>query len=274
LSYNGAGIWSANSTGLPVVTNTVISVTMFNAFTADVATGLTTAYTKDGQSTPTANLPMGGFKLTGVGAATVTGDALSFGRAASITTLTITTGLITGLTGLLLGNGASAVTAATAGTDYAKPDTASTWTAKQTFNGGAAALAVALKNGSEPSTISATAATGTIAYNILTQSILYYTSNAAANWTINLRGDGSHTLDSLMATGDVVVVIHRVTQGGTAYYNNVVQVDGTTSGVTTKWLGVAPTAGNINGIDSYRYEIFKTGSATFTVFAAQSPYVT
>jgi hypothetical protein len=33
---------------------------------ADIATGLTTALTKDGQTTPTANLPMGSFKHTGV----------------------------------------------------------------------------------------------------------------------------------------------------------------------------------------------------------------
>jgi hypothetical protein len=271
MSYNGSGVFQINTAGQPVVTGTVISSTAFNALTADLAAGLTLAYTKDGQSTPTANLPMGGFKLTGLGAATVAGDALRFGDVQTVPNGG--TGVAT-LTGIVKGNGASPFSAATAGTDYAKPDTASTWTAKQTLNGGAASLAIALKNASEPATISATAATGTIAYNILTQSILYYTSNAAANWTLNLRGDGSNSLNSLMATGDVVVVVHRVAQGGTAFYNDVVQVDGTTSGVTTKWLGVAPTAGNINGIDSYRYEIFKTANAAFTVFAAQTPYVT
>lgn len=251
---------------------------MFNAFTADVATGLTTAYTKDGQSTPTANLPMGGFKLTGLALATTLGDALSYGRNATVAdltaaNLTITTLTLGTLTGMLKG-ATGVVSVATAGTDYAKPDTASTWTAKETFNGGAAALAIAVKNGSEPATVSATVATGTLNYDVLSQSIIYFTSNASGNWTENLRGDGTHTLDSLMAVGDVVVVIRRVTQGGTAFYNNVVQVDGTTTGVTTKWLGVAPSAGNINGIDSYRYEIFKTAATpTYTVFAAQTPYV-
>jgi hypothetical protein len=59
-----------------------------------------------------------------------------------------------------------------------------------------------------------------------------------------------------------------VTQGSTAYFNNVVQVDGTAVGVTTRWIGGAPTAGNASGIDSYRYLIIKTGSATFTVLAS------
>ncbi len=90
MSFNGSGTFQINTTGQPVVTGTVISVTMFNAFTADIATGLTTCLTRDGQSLPTANIPMGGFKLTGVGAATVTGDALSYGRAATVTNLTVT----------------------------------------------------------------------------------------------------------------------------------------------------------------------------------------
>jgi hypothetical protein len=51
-----------------------------------------------------------------------------------------------------------------------------------------------------------------------------------------------------------------------------VQVDGTTSGVTTRWLGGAPTAGNASGIDSYRYLIIKTGSATFTVLASNTQF--
>lgn len=57
MSYNGSGVWSANSTGLPVVTGTTISSTMFNAFTADVATGLSTAVCKDGQQTCTQRVP-------------------------------------------------------------------------------------------------------------------------------------------------------------------------------------------------------------------------
>jgi hypothetical protein len=64
--------------------------------------------------------------------------------------------------------------------------------------------------------------------------------------------------------------VHLVTQGSTAYYNSAVQVDGTTTGVTTRWQGgTAPTAGNASGVDVYSYTIIKTGNATFSVFAAQ-----
>jgi hypothetical protein len=64
-----------------------------------------------------------------------------------------------------------------------------------------------------------------------------------------------------------------VTQGSTAYYNSAVQIDGTTSGVTTEWQGgTAPTAGNALGIDVYSYTVIKTASATFTVLAAQTQF--
>jgi hypothetical protein len=67
-------------------------------------------------------------------------------------------------------------------------------------------------------------------------------------------------------------VAFLVTQGATAYYNSAVQLDGTTSGVTTRWLGGAPTAGNASGIDSYRYLIIKTGDAAFTVLASVTQF--
>lgn len=150
---------------------------------------------------------------------------------------------------------------------------ANTFSALQTFNGSASAAAIKLLNAKEAVTVSATAATGTINFDILTQSVIYYTSNAAANWTVNLRGSSGASLDSIMSTGESITVAFLVTQGGTAYYNNVVQVDGTTSGVTTKWQGEVPVAGNASGIDVYTYTVFKTGSATFTVFASQVQFV-
>jgi hypothetical protein len=147
-----------------------------------------------------------------------------------------------------------------------------TWTGTQTFSGTSAKLAVVLNDAAEVATIAATAATGTIAYDITTQSVLYYTSNASANWTVNFRASSGTTLNTALATGQSVTVAFLVTQGATAYYNNVVQVDGTAVGVTTRWIGGAPTAGNASGIDSYRYLIIKTGSATYTVLASVTQF--
>jgi len=205
---------------------------------------------------------------------TLTKATLTAGSNISITngggSITISaTGTVTSVTA---GTGLSGGTITSSGTISLDVANANNWTAKQTFTGSTSTLAAKLINALEKVTVSATAATGTIAYDVTTQSVLYYTSNAAANWTVNLRGNGSTTLDSLMATGESVTVAFLVTQGGTAYYNSAVQVDGTTSGVTTKWLNGAPTFGTASGVDVYSYVIVKTGSATFTVFASKAPF--
>ena len=150
-------------------------------------------------------------------------------------------------------------------------NTVQTVTGTKTFAGTTSTLAAVLTNAAEVATISATAATGTINYDVTTQSVLYYTSNASANWTVNFRASSGTSLNTAMATGQSVTVAFLVTQGATAYYNSAVQVDG--SSVTPKWQGgTAPTAGNASGVDSYVYTIVKTGSATFTVFASQTQF--
>ena len=92
MSYNGSGVFTINTAGQPVITGTTISSTTFNNLTADLATGLTTALTKDGQSTPTANIGMGAFKITNLAAGTVASDAARLdqvqGGAATFITVT------------------------------------------------------------------------------------------------------------------------------------------------------------------------------------------
>jgi hypothetical protein len=123
----------------------------------------------------------------------------------------------------------------------------------------------------ETTTVSATAATGTINYNVLTNgAVTYYTSNSSANWTLNLRGDGSTTLNSIMATGQSLTIAFLVTNS-TAYYQSGFQIDG--SAVTPKWQGgTAPSAGNASSIDIYTITVIKTGDAAFTAFAAQTKF--
>ena len=185
--------------------------------------------------------------------------------------------LTTDVTGTLpiANGGTNATTAADARTSLAVPGTAvaNTFTAKNTFSGSTTALAELLTNASEVVTVSATAATGTINYYATTQSVVYLTSNASANWVVNLTGASTPTtLDTLLSTGQCITLVLMVTNGSTAYYNTSVQVDGTTSGVTTKWLNGAPNAGSASSIDVYTYTVIKTASATFTVLASKAPY--
>jgi hypothetical protein len=170
-------------------------------------------------------------------------------------------------TAILKANSGGALANATAGTDYVAPGTATTFTAKQTFNGTSAILASKFLNALEAVTISGTGLASTLNYDITVQSVYYSTASATGNWTVNLRASSSTSLDSAMSTGESVTVVVMATQGATAYYNNVVQVDGST--VTPKWQGgSAPTSGNTSGVDIYSYTIIKTGSATFTVLAS------
>ena len=175
------------------------------------------------------------------------------------------------LTGVLKGNGTSAFTAATAGTDYVAPGTATTFTALQTFAGTSSNADIKTSNIIETATVSATAATGTINYDVTTQSVLYYTTNASANFTVNFRGSSGTSLNTIMATGESLSATFLVTNGSTAYYNSAVTIDGTS--VTPKWQGgTAPTSGNASSVDSYTYVIIKTGSAAFTVLASQTKF--
>lgn len=80
MSFNGSGLFQINTSGQPVVSGTAIDPTVFNALTADLATGLTTCITKDGQTTPTANIPMGSNKITGLAAGTASTDAANIGN--------------------------------------------------------------------------------------------------------------------------------------------------------------------------------------------------
>ena len=174
-------------------------------------------------------------------------------------------------TAILKANSGGALANATAGTDYVAPGTATTFTATQTFTGTSSAQAIVLNDAAEVATISATAATGTINYDITTQSVLYYTSNASANWTVNFRASSGTSLNTLMSTGQSMTVAFLVTQGSTAYYNSAVQVDG--SSVTPKYQGgTAYAAGNASSVDVYMYTIIKTGNAAFTVFTSQTKF--
>jgi hypothetical protein len=123
----------------------------------------------------------------------------------------------------------------------------------------------------EKAAVSGSGLTGTVNFNWLDGAVIFVTANASGNWTLNVRGDGSTTLNSSLATGDSITLALLATQGSTAYYQSAMQIDG--SGVTPKWAGgTAPTAGNASSIDVYTFTIIKTASATYTVLASQTKF--
>lgn len=115
----------------------------------------------------------------------------------------------------------------------------------------------------------ASAATGTINFDVATDSVWYYTSNATANHTLNFRYSSSISLNTAMATGDAITLVWLNTNGSTAYYPNAITIDG--NAVTPK-VPAAISSGNANAIDAYSFTIIKTASATFTVLETQTKF--
>jgi len=197
-------------------------------------------------------------------ALTATGTVSSVAASGGTTGLSFTGGPITS-SGTLTLTGTLAV--ANGGTGV----TASTGSGSNVLNTAPSLNNSKFTTARESITVSATAATGTINYDVLTQTILYYTTNASGNFTINIRGNSSTTLDSMMSAGEAITLVFLNTNGATAYYNSALTIDGTS--VTPKWQsGVAPTSGNVSSIDSYVYTVIKTASSTFTVLASQNKF--
>lgn len=132
-----------------------------------------------------------------------------------------------------------------------------------------------IKSPEEITLVTAVAATGTINFDANSQTDLYYTTAASGNWTLNVRGDGSTTLASMLAVGDSITVAFKATQSSPAFYQTGFTIDGTATGVTVKWQGgLTPSAGNVNAVDIYTFNIVKTAATpTYTVFASQTKFV-
>lgn len=115
----------------------------------------------------------------------------------------------------------------------------------------------------------ASAATGTINFDVSTASVWYYTSNATANHTLNFRYSSDVSLNNALATGDSITLVWLNTNGTTAYYPNAITIDGTS--VTPK-VPAAISGGNASSIDAYSFTIIKTASATYTVLETQTKF--
>lgn len=239
--------------------NTAAPVTTFSAG----STGFTPSTATSGAITLAGTLAVsnGGTSLT-----TLTANNVILGNGTSAPTF-----VAPGTTGNVLTSNGTTWTSVAGATGDVTTNTVQTITGTKTFSGTSSTLAMVLTDTAEVITTSATAATGTINYDTTTQTVLYYTSNASANWTVNFRGSSGTSLNTIMSTGQSLTAAFLVTQGSVAYYNSAVQVDG--SSVTPKWQGgTAPSAGNASSVDVYMYTIVKTGSAAFTVVASQTKF--
>jgi hypothetical protein len=190
-------------------------------------------------------------------------DATNYMSGLTVGTLN---GVLKGTTGV--------VSAATAGTDYVAPGTATTFTATQTFNGTSSTAALKETNIIEPANLVATVGGPAITtqFYINSGAVQYYTANNSLNWTLNLTFSAGTTLNTAMAVNDSITCTLITTNTTTAYYLSTITVD-TSATVTTKWQGgTAPASGNASSLDSYTFVIIKTAASTFTVLASQTKF--
>jgi hypothetical protein len=223
-----------------------------------------TGGTISGTGITSGNVTITGGTINNVSLTNVTYVGLGTMSTQNATTVVITGGTINSVafTGGTLNN-------MTIGATTANTGSFTTVTANlATFSGNATSTAFNTVNIVEPTTVSGTGAASTINFDVNTQSVYYSTANATANWTVNFRGSSTFTLANTLANNQTITCSLLATQGATAYYNSLVQIDGST--VTPKWQGgTAPTSGDTAAVDVYNYVITKTSTApTYTVLAS------
>ncbi len=135
-----------------------------------------------------------------------------------------------------------------------------------TFNGTGKIQAV-----KEKVTVTAVATTGTVNYDFLTQAVLYHTTTATGQFTLNLRGSSSTTLANMLTVGESVTGAFLNTN--TTFYVSTITIDGSSTNVTLEYQGgSAPVAGNA-GIDVYSFTAIKTATTpAYTILASQTQF--
>ncbi len=278
MSFNGSGTFVVNSAGQPVVTGTTITSTAFNLLTADLATGLTTTLTKDGQSTPTANIPMGSFKLTGLANGTAAADAVRMSQLQSNGANYIT---VAGTADVITGGVTPALTAYAAGNEFVFV-VGSTNTTSVTLNVDGLGAKAITKDGTGALTAGDLTA-GDVALIVYdgTRFQLVSASYGVSSWAGGTTGltPASATTGAVSLAGTLVVA-NGGTGAATLTANNVLLGNGTsavqvvapgssgnllTSNGTT-WSSTAPSGGGVT--------TFTAGTTGFTPSTATSGAVT
>lgn len=121
-----------------------------------------------------------------------------------------------------------------------------------------------LSGTNESVNISSTPLNGSANIDTSNGTFIYYTANATGNFTFNIRGNATTTLNSILPVGKCLTITILTTQGSSAYYTTSFSIDGVT--VTPKWMNaIVPSSGYTNSINVYTYAIIKTADSTYTV---------
>jgi hypothetical protein len=126
----------------------------------------------------------------------------------------------------------------------------------------------------EKATITNTAPLSTTDFNVADQAVQYYTVNTTNSFIVNIRGNGSLSLNNMLTVGQSVSLALMITCNSTTHYATAIQVDGSAANVTTKWQGgLTPSSGNSSSIDVYTLTVIKTAvTPAYTVLATQTKF--
>ena len=130
-----------------------------------------------------------------------------------------------------------------------------------------------IQQGVEKITITSSAPSANVNFDVLSNAIQYYTSTMTANVTLNIRGNGSTTFNTFASVGDSVTIAFVTNVGATQYAVTQLQIDGTN--ITPKWvtgLAAAPNYVQVNSCVTYGYTIIKTAANTYTTLASFTGY--
>jgi hypothetical protein len=263
----GTSILDTSGNELLLLTATGSAVNEFTL--ANAASGAGPTLSSTGETNVDINIiPKGTGDVVLAGDTVKVGDS---GAAAVLTsngagTLTVTTG---GATDLVLNTNGGTNSGNITITDAANSDMNASPDGYGRFiiNGQGAIQSVTEKvnidTGSGPS--------GTFPFDVLTSAVIYTTQGAAADWTLNVRGNASTSINTIMDTGETLTIAHLATITGSEYRMTQLQIDG--SNITPEWQGgTAPSEGNTNSVDVYTFTIIKTANATFTALAALTQF--
>jgi hypothetical protein len=116
-----------------------------------------------------------------------------------------------------------------------------------------------------------TATTGTMNFNFLDGAVEYHTGTATGQFTLNLRGSSSTTLNNIISVGESLTGAYLNTN--TTFYLSTIVIDGSSTNVTLEFQGgSAPTSGNA-GIDVYSFTAIKTATTpAYTILASQTQF--
>lgn len=207
--------------------------------------------------------------LSNIAGANVTGTVANATNATIAGTATYATSAGSATTATSAGSATTAGTVTTA----AQPNITSVGTLSSlSVNGNVNITATtSIQQAKEKVTVTATSATGTIDYNILDQAILYYTSNSSNNFVLNVRGNATTTLDTVMSTGESMTFTFINTNAGLPYYLTGIEIDSFSR--TINWIdGSAPTTGSPNSLDVYGFNVIKIGANSYTILGSVGAY--